>query len=137
MAIGEPFWRAISKYKYYSLLVAIILFLVRLLMFETHVPHQITALESILWIYGVIGLGYSYLNKPSKALNYFGPTAYPFYIVHMIFLNLGGYIIFRLNLNAWLSLLLITLFTFAGCFVSYEILKRILFLRPLFGMKIK
>lgn len=137
VAIGKPFWQAVSNYRYYTLTLAFVLFLIRISVFKSHGPHLMTSLESISWIYCAFGFGYTYLNKPGRLLSYLSPAAYPFYIVHMIFLNLGGYIIFPLNLNAWVSLLLIVLITFTGCFISYEILKRIFFLRPLFGMKIR
>jgi membrane-bound acyltransferase YfiQ involved in biofilm formation len=94
--------------------------------------HSIVALTK-----GSDGLGYRYLNRPSKILSYLSTAAYPIYIVHMIFLYLGAYLIFPMNLNPWVSLLLITVFTFVGCFLSYEILRRIVFLRLLFGLKNK
>jgi peptidoglycan/LPS O-acetylase OafA/YrhL len=137
IALGEAVWKAVSKIKYYCLGLAFVLFLVRLIVFEHHGPHLLTSIESISWIFGVFGLGYAFLNKPSKILSYLSQAAYPFYILHMIFLYLGAYIIFPLNVNVWLSLLFIIVFTFAGCFFSYEILKRIFFLRPLFGLKIR
>lgn len=135
-AIGFAIWKAISKIKYYSLSLAFVLFLVRLLVFEYHGPHLLTSLESISWIIGIFGLGYAYLNIPSKILSYLSPAAYPIYIIHMIYLYLGAYIIFPLNINVWASLLFVIVFTFAGCFITYEILRRIYFLRPLFGLKI-
>lgn len=137
IALGEVVWKSILKIKYYSLSFALVLFLIRLMVFEYHGPHVLTSIESISWIIGAFGLGYAFLNKPSKILSYLNPAAYPIYIVHMIFLYLGAYIIFPLNLNVWASLLFIIVFTFAGCFFSYEILKRIFFLRPLFGLKIR
>ncbi|OEU63326.1 MAG: hypothetical protein BBJ57_05565 [Desulfobacterales bacterium PC51MH44] len=137
VALGEKAWKAISRIKYYSLCLALALYLNRLLMYDAHGPHILTSIESISWIIAAFGLGYRYLNRPSKILSYLSPAAYPVYIVHMVFLYIGAYYIFPLGLNPWVSLLLITLFTFAGCFFSYEILRRIFFLRPLFGLKRK
>jgi len=137
VAIGESFWKAVSKYKYYSLILAFIIFLIRIFIYKGRIAHPITAVESIMWIYASLGLGYRFLNRPGKALSYLSKAAYPIYIVHMIFLNLGGFIILPFNLNPWLSFILIILFTFVGSFVSYEIIRRIILLRPLFGMKIK
>jgi len=135
IVIGNPFWKAVSRIKYYTLGLALVLYIIRLNLFETQGPHPLTSVESISWVFGVLGLGHAYLNKPSKLLSYLSPAAYPVYIVHMIFLYWGAYIIFPLNLNPWASLLFIIVFTFAGCFISYEIIKRIFFLRPLFGLK--
>jgi len=137
IALGETVWKAVAKIKYYCLGLAFVMFLNRFIILENNSPHIITSIESISWVFGIFGLGYAYLNKPSKLLSYLSQAAYPFYILHMIFLYLGAYIIFPLRINVWLSLLFIIVFTFVGCLISYEILKRIFFLRPLFGMKIK
>jgi hypothetical protein len=137
VALGEVAWKAFSKIKYYSLGLALVLYMNRLLVYDTHGPHILTSIESISWVIAIFGLGYTYLNRSNKILSYLSPAAYPIYIVHMIFLYLGAYFIFPLNLNPWVSLLLITLSTFVGCFFSYEILRRIFFLRLLFGLKSK
>jgi acyltransferase-like protein len=137
IALGEVFWISVSKIKYYSLGLAFILFLNRILIIEGYGPHILTSVESISWIFGILGFGYTYLNKPSKILSYLSQAAYPIYILHMIFLYWGAYIIFPLNINVWASLLFIIFFTFFGCFISYEIIRRIFFIRPLFGLKIK
>lgn len=135
--IGEPVWKALSGTKYLSLLLAITLYIIRITAFEIRPPHMYTALESISWIFAILGLGYTYLNKPGKVLQYLSRAAYPFYIVHMVFMYLGAYYVFPLELNPWLSLVLIILVTFAGCWLTFEMVKRIIFLRPLFGLKIK
>jgi len=137
ITIGNPFWKAVSKVKFYTLGFAAILFLDRILILKFQCPHWLTSIESISWILAIMGIGYSYLNKPSKLLSYLNPAAYPIYIVHMAFFYWAAYIIFPLNINPWLSLLFIVVFTFAGCFLSYEIIKRVFFLRPLFGLKFK
>jgi len=137
VALGEVVWRAFAKVKYYALGLALVLYLIRLFVFEICGPHILTALESISWIFAIFGFGYTYLNRPGKMLSYLSPAAYPIYIVHMVFLYWGAYIFFPLQLNPWVSLFLITMFTLVGCFISYEILKRIFFLRPLFGLKSK
>jgi len=137
VSIGDTFWKAVSKFKVLSLSLALILYLNRLCLLDGWGPHVLSSIESILWIYAIFGFAYTYLNKPSKTLAYLNPAGYPVYIVHMAFLYWGAYIIFPLNINPWLSLIIITVFTFTGCILSYEILRRVFFLRPLFGLKIK
>jgi len=96
----------------------------------------LTAVESISWILGVFGLGYCYLNKPSKLLSYLSAAVYPVYIIHMFVLYAGALIILPLELHPMLQFIGITVFTFIFCFLIYEfILKRVAFLRPLFGLK--
>ena len=88
------------------------------------------------WIFALLGFGYKYFNKPGKILSYLSQAAYPVYIIHMIFLYLASFIILPLDLPLELNLILIIFLTFIGSFISYDlILKRIGFLRPLFGLK--
>jgi peptidoglycan/LPS O-acetylase OafA/YrhL len=101
-------------------------------------PGYLMAIESILWIYSAFGFAYKYLNRPSRALSYLSQAAYPVYIIHMIFLYLGSMLIFPLNISAINKLILLIIFTFIGCFGLYELfIRRIKFIRPLFGLKIK
>ncbi len=135
VALGQVTWIAVSKIKYFSIGFAFALFLIRFLVFDTESPHLLTAIESTLWIMGAFGFGYKFLNKPSKTLNYLRQAAYPFYIIHLIFLYLGAHIILPLNLGTWIPLVLIIGFTFTTSFLAYELIKRIFFVRPLFGLK--
>jgi len=136
ISFGEVVWKSISKLKYYALAIAFILFFVRLFVFGLEGPHLLTAIESINWIIASFGFGYTFLNKKSKPLTYLNGASYPVYIVHMAFQFLGAYIIFPLNLTPWFNLVFLIVFTFAGCYLTYEIIRRISFLRPLFGMKV-
>lgn len=136
IAIGNPFWEAVAKVKTISLIIAVTLYLIRLFYYDLNGPHYLTSIESMNWIFAVFGFGYKYLNKPSKLLSYLSQSVYPLYIVHMIFLYLAAYIFLPLEFSLGINLILIVLFTFLGSFLTYElIIKRVGFLRPLFGMK--
>lgn len=136
IAIGDAFWNAVRKIKTVSLIIAFALYLVRILIFDFNAPLFLTSIESMNWIFAIFGFGSTYLNKPSKLLNYLSQAAYPVYIIHMIFLFLAAFLILPLNLPLELNLLLIVLFTFTGSFITYNlIIKRVIFLRPLFGLK--
>jgi len=136
IAIGVDFWNAVDKIKFTSLIVAFGLYLIRLIYFDLNGPNYLTSIESMNWIFAIFGFGYKYLNKPSKILSYLSQSVYPVYIVHMIFLYWASYLILPLNLPLEINLILIILLTFIGCYITYEILiKRIGFIRPLFGLK--
>jgi hypothetical protein len=94
------------------------------------------AIESNMWIFAVFGFAYKYLNHPSKTLAYLSQGAYPIYIIHMIFLYLGSFLIIPLDIKTILKFILITSFTGIACYVCYDlIIKRMGLLRPLFGLK--
>lgn len=135
---GDKFWKEVTKSKWSALITASILYGVRLTLFELRTPDYLMAVESANWIFAVLGFGHKYLNKPSKALTYLSQAAYPIYIIHMFFLYLGSMLLFEMNIPVIGKFILLNLFTFGGCFVIYEFLiRRIVFLRPLFGLKIE
>jgi peptidoglycan/LPS O-acetylase OafA/YrhL len=136
MYIGKPIWNTLLKWRWLYLSIAAILFTIRFVVFDTEGLALLTAIESNSWIFAVFGFCYKYLNKPSKALTYLSKAAYPVYIIHMIMLYGAAYFILPLHWAPALSFVAITLITFAGCFIIYEfVLRRIPFLRPLFGLQ--
>ena len=135
---GDRFWQMVDKWKFIFLGMALVLYGIRLLQFELNAPKYLMAVESISWIMAVFGFGYRYLNRPGKVLSYLSQAAYPIYIVHMFFLYLGSYWVLPMDISAWAKLGIITVITFVGSFGSYElIIRRVNFLRPLFGLKMK
>jgi peptidoglycan/LPS O-acetylase OafA/YrhL len=135
VALGNDFWNSIAKLKFINLIIALCLFLIRWLLFDFKAPLYLISIESVLWIFTIFGLGYSYLNFKNKWIDYLSKAAYPIYIIHMSFLYLSNYFIFPLNLNVALKYIIVIILTFAGSFVFYEVvINRNKFLRPLFGL---
>lgn len=133
---GLGFWNTVSKYRYTLLTIGLGLYLLRLLFYELKSPDYLMAIESNFWVFTIFGFGHKYLNKPSRLLNYLSQAAYPIYIIHMVFLYLGSVFLFGLELSAWNKLLILILFTNIGCYLLYEfVIRRVSFLRPLFGLK--
>lgn len=134
---GEAFWKIVSKWRWLLLLTAAALYTFRLIEYDLLAPNYLKAIESNLWIFSIFGFGYRYLNRPGKALSYLSQAVYPVYILHMIFLYVGSYLIVPLEISALMKLFMLLAFTFAGSFACYEwIVRRIFFLRPVFGLKI-
>jgi peptidoglycan/LPS O-acetylase OafA/YrhL len=135
---GKTFWQTVSKWKWLYIAIAAVLYTIRITGFESITNMYITAFESNCWIFGVFGLGYNYLNKPSALLSYLSQAAYPVYIIHMFVLYAGSFIILPFQIHPMIQFIAITLFTFIVCFIIYEfLLRRTHILRPLFGLKWK
>jgi peptidoglycan/LPS O-acetylase OafA/YrhL len=135
---GVSFWQTVSKWKWLYLGLAVILFSLRLFVVESIAIYWLKGIESNCWILAVFGLGYQYLNKPSKLLSYLSEAAYPVYIIHMFVLYAAAYFILPLKIHPFLQFIAITGITFLGCFILFELLiKRIPVLRPFFGLKWK
>ena len=133
---GKTFWQTILKWRWLFLSIAVILFLVRLFEFQLKSPNYLMAIESNIWIFAIFGIAYKYLNRPGKTLSYLSQSAYPIYIIHMIFLYISSYLIFPLSIPTVLKFVLMLMFTGIGCFTFYDlIIKRVNLIRPLFGLK--
>lgn len=133
---GHTFWRMLNKWVWLYLVLAIALYTIRLLVYNTTSPNYLMAIESNMWILSVFGLAHKYLNRPSAILRYLSQSVYPVYIIHMFVLYAGGVLILPLEISPLLQFLAITLFTFVVCFLLFEfIIRRVNFLRPLFGLK--
>ncbi|MBT1685981.1 acyltransferase family protein [Dawidia soli] len=133
---GEPFWKMLLRWRWAFLAIAITLFIVRLMVFNMQAPAYLLVPESHGWILSVFAFGHKYLNRPGNGLRYLSEVAYPIYILHMIFLSLGSFVIFPLGVPAPVQFVLLVLFTVAGCFAFYEgVVRRVGFVRPLFGLK--
>jgi len=132
---GEGFWQSVRKWRWPMLAVALALYLVRYLVFKLEAPNYLAAIESCTWIFAVFGFANKHLNRPGKTLSYLSQGAYPIYILHMIFLYLGSSLLFPVEISVLLKFMFVIAFTAAGCFISYELIRRVGFLKPLFGLK--
>jgi len=134
---GNGFWNMILKFRWMFISTAIILFMIRLMYFKMNTPVYLIVAESQCWIISVFAFGYKYLNRGSKVLTYLSQAAYPVYILHMLFLYLGSVWVFSFTLDVRIQFGLILLITLGGCFATYELIRRINWIRPLFGLKMK
>ena len=149
VSIKKYFWDSITKIKFQTLFIAIILYIIRLanlinnesqnepLISSLLIINALTAFEATNWILSILGFSAKYLNKPSKLLAYLTSSVYPVYIVHMPIQFLFSALIFRLNINTSLKLVMILIATYSISFLIFEIIKNIRYLKVLFGMKNK
>jgi glucans biosynthesis protein C len=134
---GEGFWRMIQTWRWLFLALAVLGFGFRQFYFGIATPSYLLVIESQAWILAVVAFCSKHLNHHGRALNYLSQAVYPVYILHMIFLYLGSMLIFPLDIATPFQFILVLLFTVAGCFLSYEIIRRVRYLRPLFGLKME
>jgi peptidoglycan/LPS O-acetylase OafA/YrhL len=135
---GKTFRHTVLKWRWLYIGLAAILYTFRLIAFETKSPGYLMAIESNCWIFGILGFGFKYLNRPSTILSYLSQAAYPVYIIHMFVLYAGAMLILPLEIPPMLKFISVIVFTGTVCYLIYEfIIRRIGFLRPLFGLKWK
>jgi glucan biosynthesis protein C len=132
---GSEFWNMIVKYKWMFVSVAIALFVVRLLYWKMNTPMYLLVTESQCSIISVFAFAHQYLNRGGRTLAYLSQAAYPIYILHMLFLYLGSMLIFPMAIDVRIQFVLVLLFTIVGCFATYEVVRRLKWIRVLFGLK--
>ena len=80
-------------------LLHFIMYIIRLVFWDMEGPNYLMALETIVWIYAILGISFSYLNFGNKYLSYLSEAAYPVYIIHWIFIQLGSILLFRFDIS--------------------------------------
>ncbi|HKJ18824.1 MAG TPA: acyltransferase family protein [Xanthomonadales bacterium] len=91
-----------------------------------------------LWLLAILGWGYRLLNRPYRWLPYATEAVYPWYILHQSITVVAGYQLSRLALGPVVEPILLISITIGGCLVLHEfVVRRVSWLRPLFGLKSK
>jgi hypothetical protein len=86
-------------------------------------------------ILAILGFGRRWLTRDAPARRYFTDAVFPFYIVHQTAIVATDHALRGLGLPAWGEASLVIAATVASCFLTYEIVRRVRWLRPLFGLK--
>jgi len=86
-------------------------------------------------IVAVLGFGAKHLTRGGPVLTYLTLAVFPFYIVHQTVIVVAAYHLAKLGLNQALEAAILIVITFGACFATYEIVRRVGVLRPLFGLK--
>ena len=94
--------------------------------------------RNLLWLVpGIFVFGYAttYLSHNSTYLAYLNKGVYPFYIFHQTVLLISIFLFKDLFPSDLLFFLFLTSATLLGSWILFELVRRVNFLRPLFGMK--
>ena len=135
--LKENFWVAVSRVKNTTLIIAFLLYLVRVFLLEFVEFHPLTAIESYSWMISIFGYGAKFLNEQSTRLSYLSTAVYPIYILHMPLQFFFSLFIIPWEIPAILKLILIIMSTLISSFAIYDlVIKRLKWIRPLFGLKL-
>ncbi len=115
--------------------------------FDMAIPGESGALELFVlrlarsiqaWglIVGLLGFAREHLHRDGPARRYLTEAIFPFYIAHQTIIVLAGYWLAPLRLGASKEFAIILASTLTGCVLTYEVGRRIGWLRPLIGLKL-
>jgi len=83
----------------------------------------------------VLGFARRWLTKDSAARRYLTDAIFPYYIVHQTAIIMIAHALRGSGLSAGVEAAIIIGGTAATCIVTFEIVRRVAWLRPLFGLK--
>jgi glucan biosynthesis protein C len=88
-----------------------------------------------LWLVAIMGIAQRVLASDSPTLRYLSEAAMPVYVMHLAVQVVFAYYALQWGLSNMLEFVVINIGTFAGCFLVYEVIKRLNVTRVLFGMR--
>lgn len=86
-------------------------------------------------IVAILGFGARHLNRSHPALTYLTLAVFPYYIVHQTVIVVAGHHLAQAGLPQVVEAALVIGLTVAACGATYEVVRRVPLLRPLFGLK--
>ena len=95
----------------------------------------IWALNQWTSITAILGFAYRFRHADNTALRYLVPAVFPVYILHQSVIVVVAYKLRPLGIAPSVEGPLLILLTLAACFGGYELIRRVAWLRPLFGLK--
>jgi hypothetical protein len=149
VARAEPVWKAMVALRWPALLMAGAAFVAYSVLalqaggvsepIESANPamHVAYAVEQWTAIVALLGFGRRHLTRDNRTLRYLNGGIFTFYIVHQAALLLTVYWLAPHALHPGLEASLVVAITVAVCLVTYEIVRRVGWLRPLFGQRFR
>ena len=147
VARDAGFWLEAVRLRWITLICAVMLFAIRMVlvtMYPDEAPNWLEVLALALrnlymWtmLLTIFGWGHALLNKPFRWLPWANESVFPWYVLHQSLIIAIAYWIVPMHLGPALELTLVLSGTIAGCWVIGEGIKRVNWLRPCFGLKMR
>jgi peptidoglycan/LPS O-acetylase OafA/YrhL len=145
VARDAGFWAEALRLRHSSLKLAMALFLPYIILVAT-LPEDLPYWQqAVVWslrvfyiwamLLAILGWAHAWLNRPFRWLPWANESVYPWYILHQSLIVGLGYGLASYHLGPVVEPLLLLLGTVAGCWSIGELVKRIGWLRPCFGLK--
>lgn len=93
-------------------------------------------LQAWTMILALFGFARKHLRHDNPARRYLTDAIFPFYIIHQTTIVVAGHYLDQLGWPVWIEAPVLIAVTAGSCWAGYEIVRRIGFLRPLFGLKL-
>jgi peptidoglycan/LPS O-acetylase OafA/YrhL len=145
MARDTALWEELQGLRRATLAVAAWTFLAYIVL-VLWLPQDIAApIQALVWalrnlyiwtmLAAILGWSFHALNRPFRWLPWANDNVYPWYMLHQSLIVLLAYWLIPLKLHAGVEALVVLAGTVAGCWTISAAVRRIDWLRPLFGLK--
>ena len=143
VARAEGVWAEIVRIRWWALGCAVPLYAIFLTLRFAGPSPQSPLWTGVALVYGfyqwfaivaILGFARRWLNRDSPVRRYLTDAIFPYYIVHQTAIIMIAHHLKAQELPAWLEACLVIAGTMAVCGATYEIVRRIALLRPLFGL---
>jgi hypothetical protein len=142
-AINGKILDNIQRMRAFSLVIGVILFATIVVWdmrgagrFLSHIYPAYNTLTIFAWMFAILGYAKTFLTVKNRLYSYLNNASFPFYAFHYLSVTILAYFIAKESMNVWFKYLIIVFCAYLSTFALYEIVKRISFLRFLFGIKI-
>ncbi|HYD42575.1 MAG TPA: acyltransferase family protein [Anaeromyxobacter sp.] len=95
----------------------------------------VNAVYAVTWVLALVGHARVLFTRPAAWLRAANQAVYPFYILHQTVTVAAVYVLLPWAASAWVKLPVVTAATFLGSWAGYEVIRRVRWLRPLFGLR--
>jgi len=144
MASMPGVWQWLAGCRRWSLAAGLVSFVLLISGFSTGVIQHDSVVDWVganiftwLWMMVFLGYGYRYLSFASPLLVWAREASYPVYILHQTVIVVIGYYVIQYAWAPWTKYFVILILSMAVCVALYEgLVRRLVFLRFLFGMKV-
>jgi glucan biosynthesis protein C len=100
------------------------------------ISSAVWGIDQWLWIVAILGFAGRHLRgRDGPARRYLTEAVFPFYIIHQTTIALVGHYLAPARLPLAFEAFALVTATVASCFLTYEAVRRVAWLRPLFGLK--
>ena len=145
IAKDDGFWAEAVRLRKASLIAALACVAPYLVLVAT-VPDDLPYWQQVtIWILrnlyvwmmllAILGWSHALLNKPFRWLPWAREAVYPWYLLHQSLIVLFAYWLVPLKLGGALEASLVLAAAVAGCWIVFATVRRVSWLRPLFGLK--
>lgn len=152
LAKSPPVWQTLINHRKTWLMLAIISYSLVIIRFNRALGFDVDYNNSsmmmqlliniiwsgnkVFWLLTVLGYSGAYLNKKHPLLTYMNDAVLPWYILHQSLIIIFAMWLAKFELGPIFEPTFLILLTFAGCAIGYEIIKRFVVTRFIFGLKV-